>query len=121
MRRPATATTWPSEVLARAGDAPAMSIELYRRHLPYAMALGVESLVERALPPRWAGLVDPSLHEYQRTGARHGAASARAEVPSAVALSSSTVDASAGAASTPPASVVFVLRRLFRGAVPRRW
>ena len=52
-----------SEVLARAGDAPAMSIELYERHLPYAMALGVEAQWSaRFAAALEAGLVDPSLH-----------------------------------------------------------
>ena len=92
-----------SEVLARAGDAPAMSIELYERHLPYAMALGVEAQWSaRFAAALESGLIDPSLHEYQPDWYK---ARSSFSSPSAFsgALSSSLVSASASA-STPPAS-----------------
>jgi uncharacterized membrane protein YgcG len=91
------------EVLERAGGAPAMSIELYELHLPYAMALGVEEQWSaRFASALEAGLVDPSLREYQPDWyqARNSFSS-----PSTFgsALASSLVSASASA-STPPAS-----------------
>jgi uncharacterized membrane protein YgcG len=92
-----------SDVLERAGGAPAMSIELYELHLPYAMALGVEKQWSaRFASALEAGLVDPSLHEYRPDWyrARNSFSS-----PSTFgsALASSLVSASASA-STPPAS-----------------
>ena len=80
-----------------------MSIELYERHLPYAMALGVEAQWSaRFAAALEAGLVDPSLHEYQPDWYK---ARSSFSSPSAFsgALSSSLVSASASA-STPPAS-----------------
>jgi uncharacterized membrane protein YgcG len=50
-----------SDSLARAGAAPAMSIALYERHLPYAMALGVEQQwSERFSEALRSGLLDAS-------------------------------------------------------------
>jgi uncharacterized membrane protein YgcG len=91
------------DVQERAGGAPAMSIELYERHLPYAMALGVEEQWSaRFASALEAGLVDPSLREYQPDWyqARNSFSS-----PSTFGstLASSLVSASASA-STPPAS-----------------
>lgn len=92
-----------SEVLARAAEAPTMSIELYERHLPYAMALGVEAQWSaRFAAALEAGLIDPGQHEYRPDwyDARE-----RFSSPTAfsTALSSSLVSLSASA-STPPAS-----------------
>lgn len=92
-----------SEVLARAAEAPAMCIELYERHLPYAMALGVEAQWSaRFAAALEAGLIDPSQHEYRPDWY---AARERFSSPTAFssALSSSLVSLSASA-STPPAS-----------------
>lgn len=92
-----------SEVLARAAAAPAMSIELYERHLPYAMALGVEAQWSaRFAAALEAGLIDPSRHEYRPDWY---AARERFSSPTAfsTALSSSLVSLSASA-STPPTS-----------------
>jgi uncharacterized membrane protein len=92
-----------SEVLARAAEAPAMSIELYERHLPYAMALGVEAQWSaRFAAALEAGLIYPSRHEYRPDWY---AARERFSSPTAfsTALSSSLVSLSASA-STPPAS-----------------
>lgn len=92
-----------SEVLARAAEAPAMSIELYERHLPYAMALGVEAQWSaRFAAALEAGLIDPGQHEYRPDWY---AARERFSSPTAfsTALSSSLVSLSASA-STPPAS-----------------
>ena len=50
-----------SDTLATAADAPAMSIALYERHLPYAMALGVEQQwSERFSKALHSGLIDAS-------------------------------------------------------------
>jgi uncharacterized membrane protein len=92
-----------SDVLARAGTAPAMSIELYERHLPYAMALGVEQQWSaRFAAALEAGLVDDAPAQYRPDWyqARNGFSS-----PSTFgsALSASLVSASASA-STPPSS-----------------
>ena len=92
-----------SDVLARAAEAPAMSIELYERHLPYAMALGVEEQWSaRFAAALEAGLIDPSRHEYRPDwyDARE-----RFSSPAAfgTSLSSSLVSLSASA-STPPSS-----------------
>ncbi|CAM3889141.1 DUF2207 domain-containing protein [Ectopseudomonas alcaliphila] len=54
------------DVLALAGDAPAMSIALYERHLPFAMALGVEDKWSARFSEALAsGLIDPAQRDYQ--------------------------------------------------------
>ncbi|TIH10462.1 DUF2207 domain-containing protein [Pseudomonas leptonychotis] len=54
------------DVLALAGAAPAMSIALYERHLPYAMALGVEDQWSARFSAALAsGLIDPAQRDYQ--------------------------------------------------------
>lgn len=92
-----------SDVLARAAEAPTMSIELYEHHLPFAMALGVEAQWSaRFASALEAGLIDPSQHEYRPDWY---AARERFSSPTAfsTALSSSLVSLSASA-STPPSS-----------------
>lgn len=52
--------------LAQAGAAPPMSIAQYERHLPYAMALGVEERwTARFVKALAAGLIEPQLREYR--------------------------------------------------------
>ena len=54
------------DVLSKAGDASAMSIALYERHLPYAMALGVErQWTARFASALAAGLIDSQQREYR--------------------------------------------------------
>jgi len=54
------------DLLALAGDAPAMSIALYEKHLPYAMALGVEDKWSARFSAALAnGLIDPAQRDYQ--------------------------------------------------------
>jgi uncharacterized membrane protein YgcG len=54
------------DALALAGDAPAMSIALYERHLPFAMALGVEDKWSARFSEALAsGLIDPAQRDYQ--------------------------------------------------------
>ncbi len=55
-----------SDALALAGNAPAMSIALYEKHLPYAMALGVEDKWSARFSAALAsGLIDPTQRAYQ--------------------------------------------------------
>jgi uncharacterized membrane protein YgcG len=55
-----------SDALALAGNAPAMSIALYEKHLPYAMALGVEDKWSARFSAALAsGLIDPAQRDYQ--------------------------------------------------------
>ena len=52
--------------LAQAGAAPPMNIAQYERHLPYAMALGVEEQwTARFVTALAAGLIEPQLREYR--------------------------------------------------------
>ena len=55
-----------SDALALAGNAPAMSIALYEKHLPYAMALGVEDKWSARFSTVLAnGLIDSAQRDYQ--------------------------------------------------------
>ncbi|MGY4532925.1 putative membrane protein YgcG [Pseudomonas sp. TE3786] len=88
-----------SDSLARAADAPAMSIALYERHLPYAMALGVEQQWTARLGAAiQSGVVQWSEPTYQPEWYRN---SSRFSTPSAF---SSALVAAASSASTPPPS-----------------
>ena len=92
-----------SDVLALAGDAPAMSIALYERHLPFAMALGVEDKWSARFSAALAsGLIDPEQRDYQPTWyhSRSSYSSPQA-MGSALAAGLSSVTA---LASTPPQS-----------------
>lgn len=92
-----------SDVLALAGDAPAMSIALYERHLPLAMALGVEDKWSARFSAALAsGLIDPEQRDYQPTWyhSRSSYSSPQA-MSSALAAGLSSVTA---LASTPPQS-----------------
>ena len=92
-----------SDSLARAGDAPAMSIALYEQHLPYAMALGVEARWTARFSQAIAtGLIEPGEQGYQPRwyDSRRpisSPAALTASLGSSLALASSS-------ASTPPAS-----------------
>jgi uncharacterized membrane protein YgcG len=88
-----------SDSLARAADAPAMSIALYERHLPYAMALDVEQQWTARLGAAIAsGAVQWSEPTYQPECYR---SSSRFSTPSAF---NSALVAAAVSASTPPPS-----------------
>ncbi|MGG2398850.1 DUF2207 family protein [Pseudomonas sp. SH1-B] len=91
------------DALALAGDAPAMSIALYERHLPYAMALGVEDKWSARFSEALAsGLIDPAQRDYQPTWYH-----SRSSYSSPQALSSALaagLSSAAALASTPPAS-----------------
>lgn len=88
-----------SDVLARAADAPAMSIAQYERHLPYAMALGVEQQwTARFSAAVTAGVIELSEPDYRPDWYRHSS-----RFTSASAFSSALV-AAASSASTPPPS-----------------
>ena len=70
-----------SEALARASAGPTMSIALYERHLPYALALNVEQAwTARFSEALHSGLIDVAAQRYQpqwyqrRTGAAAGQA-----------------------------------------------
>lgn len=55
------------DTLALAGKAPVMSIELYEKHLPYAMALGVEEQWNRRFTAALKqGALAPSAADYQQ-------------------------------------------------------
>lgn len=92
-----------SDVLQRAAGAPAMSIELFERHLPFAMALGVEEAWSARFAAALAsGLIDPEQQDYRpdwyRTRSGIGSPDAFAG-----ALATNLSSASARA-STPPSS-----------------
>lgn len=92
-----------SDSLALAGAAPAMSIELYEKHLPYAMALGVEEQWSARFSAALAsGLIDPAQHDYQPDWYH---SRTRFDSPQSLtrALSSGLSSATANA-STPPSS-----------------
>lgn len=91
------------DALALAGDAPAMSIALYERHLPFAMALGVEDKWSARFSEALAsGLIDPTQRDYQPTWyhSRSSYSSPQA-LSGALAAGLSSV---AALASTPPSS-----------------
>ncbi|VEE18126.1 DUF2207 domain-containing protein [Ectopseudomonas mendocina] len=57
------------DVLDRAGQAPVMSIALYERHLPYAMALGVEQQwTNRFTSELQKGTLEPVAVDYRPQG-----------------------------------------------------
>jgi uncharacterized membrane protein YgcG len=92
-----------SDVLALAGNAPAMSIALYEKHLPYAMALGVEDKWSARFSKALAsGLIDPVERDYQPSWYHsHSAFSTPLAMSSALAAGLSTATA---LASSPPSS-----------------
>lgn len=92
-----------SDSLALAAAAPAMSIELYEKHLPYAMALGVEEQWSARFSAALAsGLIDPAQRDYQPDWYH---SRTRFESPQGLssALASGLSSATASA-STPPSS-----------------
>lgn len=92
-----------SDVLALAGDAPAMSIALYERHLPFAMALGVEDKWSARFSAALAsGLIDPEQRDYQPTW-YHSRSSYSSPQAMSSALAAGLSSATA-LASTPPQS-----------------
>ncbi|RIA19365.1 putative membrane protein DUF2207 [Ectopseudomonas oleovorans] len=91
------------DALVLAADAPAMSIALYERHLPFAMALGVEDKWSARFSEALAsGLIDPTQRDYQPTWyhSRSSYSSPQA-LSGALAAGLSSV---AALASTPPSS-----------------
>ncbi len=92
-----------SDALALAGDAPAMSIALYERHLPYAMALGVEDKWSARFSAALAGgLIDPTQRDY-RPDWYHS----RSDFSTPLAMSSALaagLSSATALASSPPSS-----------------
>jgi uncharacterized membrane protein len=92
-----------SDVLALAGNAPAMSIALYEKHLPYAMALGVEDKWSARFSTALAsGLIDPAQREYQPDW-YHSRSRFSTPLALSSALAAGLVSATA-LASSPPSS-----------------
>lgn len=92
-----------SDVLALAGNAPAMSIALYERHLPYAMALGVEDKWSARFSAALAsGLIDPAQRDYQPSW-YHSRGQFSTPLAMSSALSAGLSSATA-LASSPPSS-----------------
>lgn len=92
-----------SDVLALAGNAPAMSIALYERHLPYAMALGVEDKWSaRFSTALVSGLIDPAQRDYQPSW-YHSRSQFNTPLAMSSALSAGLSSATA-LASSPPSS-----------------
>ncbi|GIZ10763.1 DUF2207 domain-containing protein [Pseudomonas sp. NCCP-436] len=91
------------DVLALADKAPAMSIALYERHLPYAMALGVEDKWSARFAAALAsGLIDPQQRDYQPAWYRgHERYSSPQALSSALTAGLGSATA---LASTPPSS-----------------
>jgi uncharacterized membrane protein YgcG len=91
------------DALALAADSPAMSIALYERHLPYAMALGVEDKWSARFSAALAsGLIDPAQRDYQPAWYH-----SRSSYSSPQALSSALaagLSSATALASSPPAS-----------------
>lgn len=91
------------DALALAADAPAMSIALYERHLPFAMALGVEDKWSARFSDALAsGLIDPAQRDYQPAWYH-----SRSSYSSPQALSSALaagLSSATALASSPPAS-----------------
>ncbi|OEC34156.1 Predicted membrane protein [Pseudomonas cuatrocienegasensis] len=93
-----------SDVLALAGDAPAMSIALYEQHLPYAMALGVEDKWSARFSEALAkGLIDPAQRDYQPDW-YHSRSTFSSPVAMSSALAAGLSSATALAASAPASS-----------------
>ena len=92
-----------SDALALAGNAPAMSIALYEKHLPYAMALGVEDKWSARFSAALAsGLIDPTQRDYQP-----GWYQSRTHFNSPLAMSSALaagLSSATALASSPPSS-----------------
>lgn len=92
-----------SDVLALAGNAPAMSIALYERHLPYAMALGVEDKWSARFSAALAsGLIDPAQRDYQPSWYH-----SRSQFNTPLAMSSALtagLSSATALASSPPSS-----------------
>lgn len=91
------------DALALAGDAPAMSIALYERHLPFAMALGVEDKWSARFSEALAsGLIDPAQRDYQPSW-YHSRSSYSSPQALSGALAAGLASATA-LASSPPSS-----------------
>ncbi|MDO9619430.1 MAG: DUF2207 domain-containing protein [Pseudomonas sp.] len=92
-----------SDALALAGNAPAMSIALYEKHLPYAMALGVEDKWSARFSAALAsGLIDPAQRDYQPDW-YHSRSSFSTPLAMSTALAAGLSSATA-LASSPPSS-----------------
>jgi uncharacterized membrane protein YgcG len=92
-----------SDALALAGNAPAMSIALYEKHLPYAMALGVEDKWSARFSAALAsGLIDPAQRDYQPEW-YHSRSSFSTPLAMSAALAAGLSSATA-LASSPPSS-----------------
>jgi uncharacterized membrane protein YgcG len=92
-----------SDALALAGNAPAMSIALYEKHLPYAMALGVEDKWSARFSAALAsGLIDPAQRDYQPDW-YHSRSSFSTPLAMSAALAAGLSSATA-LASSPPSS-----------------
>jgi len=92
-----------SDALALAGNAPAMSIALYEKHLPYAMALGVEDKWSARFSAALAnGLIDPAQRDY-RPDWYHSRSSFSTPLAMSSALAAGLSSATA-LASSPPSS-----------------
>lgn len=92
-----------SDALALAGNAPAMSIALYEKHLPYAMALGVEDKWSARFSTALAnGLIDPAQRDYQPDW-YHSRSSFSTPLAMSTALAAGLSSATA-LASSPPSS-----------------
>ena len=91
------------DALALAGNAPAMSIALYEKHLPYAMALGVEDKWSARFSTALAnGLIDPAQRDYQPDW-YHSRSSFSTPLAMSAALAAGLSSATA-LASSPPSS-----------------
>ena len=91
------------DALALAGDAPAMSIALYERHLPFAMALGVEDKWSARFSEALTnGLIDPAQRDYQPSW-YHSRSSYSSPLTLSGALAAGLASATA-LASSPPSS-----------------
>ncbi|MEK8082050.1 DUF2207 domain-containing protein [Pseudomonas sp. XK-1] len=92
-----------SDALALAGNAPAMSIALYEKHLPYAMALGVEDKWSARFSAALAnGLIDPAQRDY-RPDWYHSRSDFSTPLAMSAALAAGLSSATA-LASSPPSS-----------------
>jgi uncharacterized membrane protein YgcG len=92
-----------SDALALAGNAPAMSIALYEKHLPYAMAMGVEDKWSARFSTALAnGLIDPAQRDYQPDW-YHSRSSFSTPLAMSAALAAGLSSATA-LASSPPSS-----------------
>lgn len=92
-----------SDALALAGNAPAMSIALYEKHLPYAMALGVADKWSARFSEVLAnGLIAPAQRDYQPDW-YHSRSSFSTPLALSAALAAGLSSATA-LASSPPSS-----------------